>query len=83
VFAEDEDILAAQQRAIEDHPDKQFYNLNIDGGAMWARRLIDKMMAEEGDDERYRRSAGDATAEYGTTTRVEATDADAERLGIR
>src|SRR5919199_1263101 len=79
VFAEDEDVLAAQQRAIEDHPDKQFYNLNIDGGAMWARRLIDKMMAEEGDDERYRVSAGDATAEYGTTTRVEATEADAER----
>ena len=83
VFAEDEDILAAQQRAIEDHPDKQFYNLNIDGGAMWARRLIDTMMAEEGDDERYRRSAGDAAAEYGTTTRVEATEADAERLGLR
>jgi hypothetical protein len=40
-------------------------------------------MAEEGDDERYRRSAGDAVAEYDTTTRVEATEADAERLGIR
>jgi vanillate O-demethylase monooxygenase subunit len=83
VFAEDEDILAAQQRAIEEHPEKEFYNLNIDGGAMWARRLIDKMMAEEGDDERYSRSAGDATAEYGTTTRVEATEADAVRLGLR
>jgi vanillate O-demethylase monooxygenase subunit len=83
VFGEDEVILAAQQRAIEEHPDKQFYNLNIDGGAMWARRLIDKMMAEEGDDERYRRSATDAEAEYDTTTRVEATEADAERLGVR
>ena len=82
VFAEDEDILAAQQRAIEDHPDKQFYNLNIDGGAMWARRLIDKMIAEERDDERYRTSAADAEAEYGTTTRVEATEADAARLGL-
>ena len=50
VFAEDEEVLAAQQRAIDEHPDKEFYNLNIDGGAMWARRLIDQMIAEEADD---------------------------------
>jgi phenylpropionate dioxygenase-like ring-hydroxylating dioxygenase large terminal subunit len=60
VFAEDEDILQAQQKAIEQHPDKQFYNLNIDSGAMWARRLIDKMIAEEADDDRYRQAARDA-----------------------
>ena len=48
VFAEDEDILEAQQRAIDEHPDKVFDNLNIDGGAMWARRLIDQMIAAEG-----------------------------------
>jgi vanillate O-demethylase monooxygenase subunit len=24
-----------------------FYNLNIDAGAMWVRRLIDKMVAVE------------------------------------
>jgi vanillate O-demethylase monooxygenase subunit len=60
VFAEDEDILEAQQRAIEAHPDKQFYNLNIDGGAMWARRLIEKMLAEEADDDRYRQAALEA-----------------------
>jgi phenylpropionate dioxygenase-like ring-hydroxylating dioxygenase large terminal subunit len=82
VFAEDEDVLAAQQEAIDAHPEKEFYNLNIDGGAMWARRLIDKLMAEEGDDERYRRSATEAEAEHGTTTRVEATEADAKRLGV-
>jgi hypothetical protein len=40
------------------------------------------MMAEEGDDERYRRSATEAEAEDGTTTRVEATEADAKRLGV-
>ena len=57
VFGEDEVVLAAQQRGVDDHPDKQFYNLNIDGGAMWARRLIDKMIAEEADDPRYRDSA--------------------------
>jgi vanillate O-demethylase monooxygenase subunit len=47
VFREDEEILAAQQRAVDEHPDKRFYNLNIDGGAMWARRLIDQMLESE------------------------------------
>jgi phenylpropionate dioxygenase-like ring-hydroxylating dioxygenase large terminal subunit len=47
IFAEDERILEAQQRAIDDHPDHRFYNLNIDGGSMWARKLIDRMVAAE------------------------------------
>jgi vanillate O-demethylase monooxygenase subunit len=47
VFAEDEAIVEAQQRAIDDHPDHVFYNLNIDAGAMWARRQIDRMVAAE------------------------------------
>jgi phenylpropionate dioxygenase-like ring-hydroxylating dioxygenase large terminal subunit len=50
VFAEDEIVLAAQQRSIDEHPDKEFYNLNIDGGAMWARRLIDRLLAAESED---------------------------------
>lgn len=83
VFAEDEVVLAAQQQAVQEHPDKVFYNLNIDGGAMWARRLIDKMMAEEVDDERYRRSARQAAAQAGTSTQVRATEADAERFGVK
>ena len=41
IFAEDEMILEAQQRAIDANPGRVFYNLNIDAGAMWARRLID------------------------------------------
>ena len=85
VFGEDEVIFAAQQRAIEAHPDKEFYNLNIDSGAMWARRLIDTMLAEESDDRRYRESAAVAAEETAggpTTTSVEATEADAERLGV-
>ena len=41
-------MLEAQQRAIDEHPDHDFYNLNIDAGAMWARRLIDRMVAAEG-----------------------------------
>lgn len=85
VFAEDEEVLAAQQRAIDTHPEKQFYNLSIDGGAMWARRLIDQMIAAESDDGRYARSAEEAEALHADgpdTSRVEATEADAERLGL-
>jgi phenylpropionate dioxygenase-like ring-hydroxylating dioxygenase large terminal subunit len=47
VFHEDHVMLEAQQKAIEDHPDHAFYNLNIDSGAMWARRLIDRMIEAE------------------------------------
>ncbi|MDI4655118.1 aromatic ring-hydroxylating dioxygenase subunit alpha [Xanthobacter autotrophicus] len=47
VFREDEIIVEAQQRAIDENPDHAFYNLNIDAGAMWARRIIDRMIAEE------------------------------------
>ncbi|MBI3367485.1 MAG: aromatic ring-hydroxylating dioxygenase subunit alpha, partial [Burkholderiales bacterium] len=41
IFREDELVLEAQQRAIDEHPGYSFYNLAIDAGAMWARRLID------------------------------------------
>jgi phenylpropionate dioxygenase-like ring-hydroxylating dioxygenase large terminal subunit len=47
IFREDEVVLEAQQKAIDEHPDHQFYNLNIDAGSMWARRLIDGMVARE------------------------------------
>lgn len=47
IFREDELILEAQQQAIDDHPGHSFYNLNIDAGSMWMRRLIDKMIANE------------------------------------
>lgn len=47
IFHEDELILEAQQHAIDDHPGYSFYNLNIDAGSMWMRRLIDKMIALE------------------------------------
>ncbi|WP_248304553.1 aromatic ring-hydroxylating dioxygenase subunit alpha [Breoghania sp. L-A4] len=47
IFREDEEILEAQQQAMNEHPGREFYNLNIDAGSMWARRLIDKMIAEE------------------------------------
>lgn len=47
VFREDERILEAQQKAIEANPDHAFYNLNIDAGSMWARKLIERMVAAE------------------------------------
>jgi vanillate O-demethylase monooxygenase subunit len=47
IFREDERILAAQQEAIDAHPSRAFYNLNIDTGAMWARRLVDEMIARD------------------------------------
>ena len=47
IFGEDVLVLEAQQRAIEDHPDHAFYNLNIDSGSMWARRKIAEMIAAE------------------------------------
>ncbi|UOA33298.1 Toluene-4-sulfonate monooxygenase system iron-sulfur subunit TsaM1 [Sulfitobacter sp. DSM 110093] len=49
VFRQDEEILEAQQEGMDRHPDKEFYNLNIDAGGMWARRKIDAMIAEEAD----------------------------------
>jgi len=48
VFGEDEAMLAAQQAAIDANPDYAFYSLNIDAGGMWVRRLIERMLADEG-----------------------------------
>ena len=48
VFGEDEAMLKAQQEAIDANPDYEFYNLNIDAGGMWVRRLIERQLAAEG-----------------------------------
>lgn len=47
VFGEDEAMLTAQQKAIEANPGHEFYNLNIDAGGMWVRRLIQRMIEAE------------------------------------
>jgi len=47
IFREDELVLEAQQKAMDERPDHPFYNLNIDAGSMWARRLIDQLVAKE------------------------------------
>jgi phenylpropionate dioxygenase-like ring-hydroxylating dioxygenase large terminal subunit len=47
VYDQDHAVLEAQQKAIDRNPRMPFYNLNIDAGALWARRLIDRMLDEE------------------------------------
>jgi vanillate O-demethylase monooxygenase subunit len=47
IFAEDERILEAQQRAIERLAGRPLVNLNIDAGGLRARRLIERMLARE------------------------------------
>jgi phenylpropionate dioxygenase-like ring-hydroxylating dioxygenase large terminal subunit len=48
VFGEDEEMLIAQQEAIDANPDYEFYSLNIDAGGMWVRRILDGMLQAEG-----------------------------------
>jgi phenylpropionate dioxygenase-like ring-hydroxylating dioxygenase large terminal subunit len=47
VYDQDHVVLEAQQVAIDKNPRLPFYNLNIDAGALWARKLIDGMLAQE------------------------------------
>ena len=47
VYDQDHVVLEAQQRAIDRHPRQPFYNLKIDAGALWARRMIDRLLAKE------------------------------------
>ena len=47
IFAEDLEMLEAQQRNIEDNPDRDLLKLNIDGGGVLARRMLDRMIKAE------------------------------------
>ncbi len=47
LYDQDASILEAQQRAILRHPRTPFYNLNMDAGALWARKAIDRMVEAE------------------------------------
>ena len=47
VYDQDHRVLEAQQRAILENPRQPFFNLNIDAGALWARRLIEDLVARE------------------------------------
>jgi vanillate O-demethylase monooxygenase subunit len=48
VFGEDEEMLRAQQRAIDANPEHEFYSLNIDAGGMWVRQILERMLKAEG-----------------------------------
>jgi phenylpropionate dioxygenase-like ring-hydroxylating dioxygenase large terminal subunit len=69
VFFEDEVMLEAQQRGIEANPSYDFYNLNIDAGSMWTRRIVSRMIAAESGDDNG--SAGDAAARLSAVTSAE------------
>jgi vanillate O-demethylase monooxygenase subunit len=47
VFGEDEEMLTAQQDAIDANPDHEFYSLNIDAGGMWVRRMLEEALIAE------------------------------------
>ena len=47
VFAEDTDVLEAQQRNLERNPDRRLLMLNIDAGGVQSRRIIDRLIAAE------------------------------------
>lgn len=47
IFVEDQVVVEAQQRRIDQNPDHALNNLNIDAGATWARRITNDMIAKE------------------------------------
>jgi len=47
VFAQDVEILEAQQRSIDANPGLQMRNLNVDAGGVLARRMIDRLIASD------------------------------------
>ena len=47
VFAQDTAVLEAQQRNLALHPQRKLLKLNIDAGGVQARRIIDRLIAQE------------------------------------
>jgi hypothetical protein len=47
IFVEDQVVVEAQQRVIDQNPDRALQNLNIDAGAAYARRVTSDMIAKE------------------------------------
>jgi len=39
-------VVEAQQRAIAAAPEQPLHYLNVDAGALWARRIIERLSAE-------------------------------------
>jgi vanillate O-demethylase monooxygenase subunit len=47
IFAEDLQILEAQQRNLLEHPERNLLKLNIDAGGVQARRVLDRIIAAD------------------------------------
>jgi phenylpropionate dioxygenase-like ring-hydroxylating dioxygenase large terminal subunit len=47
IFEEDRAVVEAQQQTLDAAPGEPIHNLNIDAGSVWARRIIDRLIAEE------------------------------------
>ena len=47
IFEEDRAVLEAQQQALDARGSEALRNLVIDAGSVWARRLIERMVAAE------------------------------------
>ncbi len=47
IFAEDQEMLELQQRNLSTYPGRKLLALNIDAGGVAARRVIERMVAEE------------------------------------
>lgn len=47
IFSEDLEMLESQQRNLLAYPDRQLLKLNIDGGGVQSRRIIDRLLSEE------------------------------------
>lgn len=47
IFAEDREMLEGQQRNLLAYPERRLLMLNIDAGGVQSRRILDKMMAQE------------------------------------
>jgi vanillate O-demethylase monooxygenase subunit len=47
IFAEDQEMLESQQRNLAAHPGRRLLMLNIDGGGVQARKIIDRLIERE------------------------------------
>ncbi|TGG93394.1 aromatic ring-hydroxylating dioxygenase subunit alpha [Natronospirillum operosum] len=48
IFSEDLEMLESQQKNLLAYPERSLLKLNIDGGGVQARRIIDRLLQEEG-----------------------------------
>jgi vanillate O-demethylase monooxygenase subunit len=48
IFAEDMEMLERQQRNLLEHPRRDLLKLNIDAGGVQSRRIIERLLASEG-----------------------------------